>query len=70
MAAKHANKIDLARVIDTIDHFTVDPQAIFDRYAIDHVVFPPDTPLAAWLDGSPFWQRAYTDTTAVIWVRS
>jgi len=47
-----------------------DPQAIFDRYGIDHVVFPPDTPLADWLDGSPDWARAYADGTAVIWVRS
>ena len=47
-----------------------DPQAVFDRYAIDHVVFPPDTPLADWLDASPGWVRAYTDDTAVIWVRS
>ena len=47
-----------------------DPQAVFDRYAIDHVVFPPDTPLADWLDASPGWARAYADDTAVIWVRS
>jgi len=47
-----------------------DPQAVFDRYAIDHVVFPPDTPLAAWLDASPLWERAHADPTAVIWVRA
>ena len=27
-----------------------DPQQTFDRYAIDHVVYPPDSRLGAWLD--------------------
>ena len=30
MAAKRANKVDLAKLIDEIDHFTVDPDALFD----------------------------------------
>ena len=47
-----------------------DPQAVFDRYAIDEVVFPPDTPLAGWLDASPTWDRVYADAVAVIWVRA
>jgi hypothetical protein len=46
-----------------------DPQEVFDRYGIDHVVIPPDWELAGWLDGSPLWERAYADDTAVIWVR-
>ena len=46
-----------------------DPQEIFDRYDIDHAVIPPDWELAAWLDASPLWERAYTDDTAAIWVR-
>jgi hypothetical protein len=46
-----------------------DPQVAFDRYGIDHAVFPPDTPLAEWFDTSDRWQRAYADKTAVIWVR-
>ena len=46
-----------------------DPKVILDRYAIDHAVFPPDTPLAAWFDASPDWARVYTDATAAIWVR-
>lgn len=46
-----------------------DPQVTLDRYRIDHAVFLPDTPLAAWFDASPNWQRVYADATAVVWVR-
>ncbi len=46
-----------------------DPATEFERWGIDHVVFPPDTPLAFWLDASPDWERAYADATAVVWVR-
>lgn len=46
-----------------------DPQITLDRYGIDHAVFPPDTPLADWFDGSDAWRRAYADDTAVVWVR-
>jgi hypothetical protein len=46
-----------------------DPQVVFDRYAIDHVIVPPDWELAAWLDASASWERAYTDDVAAIWVR-
>jgi len=45
-----------------------DPQAELDRWGIDHVVFPPATPLADWLDASPRWERVYEDSTAVVWV--
>jgi hypothetical protein len=46
-----------------------DPQVEMDRYRIDYAVFPPDTPLAAWFDGSGRWNRVYLDKTAAIWVR-
>jgi hypothetical protein len=46
-----------------------DPQTVFDRYLIDYAVFPPDTPLAAWFDASPLWERVYADATADVWVR-
>ena len=46
-----------------------DPQVELDRYAIDHAVFPPGTPLAAWFDASAGWERVYSDATAAIWVR-
>jgi hypothetical protein len=47
-----------------------DPEAELDRYEIDHVLFPPESAFAGWLDASPDWQRAYADSVAVIWVRS
>ena len=47
----------------------IDPQTTFDRYRIDHVVFPPDSPLGRWLDASGAWERAYADDVATIWVR-
>ena len=46
-----------------------DPQIQFDRYGIDHAVFPPDTPLADWFDSSAHWKRVFDDETAVVWVR-
>ncbi|MDH4335502.1 MAG: hypothetical protein OEW24_09685, partial [Chloroflexota bacterium] len=46
-----------------------DPQVEFDKFGIDHAVFPPDTPLAEWFDASPNWGRVYEDSTAAIWVR-
>jgi hypothetical protein len=46
-----------------------DPQATLDRYGIDHAVFPPDTHLADWFDSSSLWERAYSDATAVVWLR-
>ena len=45
-----------------------DPQAVFDKYQIDYAVFPPGTPLAAWFDASPDWERVFEDGTAAIWV--
>jgi hypothetical protein len=47
----------------------IDPQPELDRYEIDHVVFQPDSALAAWLDASPNWERFYADSVAVVWVR-
>lgn len=46
-----------------------DPGVELDRYSIDHAIFAPDTPLAAWFDASPTWERAFADDVAVIWVR-
>lgn len=46
-----------------------DPQVMLDGARIDHIVFWPDSALAAWLDRSPAWRRTYTDPLAAIWVR-
>jgi hypothetical protein len=47
-----------------------DPAELFDRREIDHVLFNVGTPLAAWLDDSPQWERAYADELAGVWIRS
>ena len=46
-----------------------DPQAVFDRYRIDHVIYPPDTALGNWLDASSSWKRAYADSVAIVWTK-
>jgi hypothetical protein len=60
---------DLLRMYVAVIGLEGDPQGVFDRYAIDHVVIPPDWDLAGWLDDSPFWERVYTDGVAAIWER-
>jgi hypothetical protein len=59
----------LLRQYVSVIGLSVDPQTIFDKYGIDYVLFPPDTPLAGWLDASSGWQRVYKDVTAAVWVR-
>jgi hypothetical protein len=46
-----------------------DPQALFDRYEIDYVLFGVDQVLAGWLDNSGRWRRAYANELAAIWIR-
>jgi hypothetical protein len=45
-----------------------DPQAVFDRYQIDHVLFPGDTTLGRWLAESGAWEEVYSDSVATVWV--
>lgn len=59
----------IAEYVRTIGLET-DPQATFDQYAIDHVLFPPDSALGRWLDASPGWTRVYADARAAVWVRA
>jgi hypothetical protein len=59
---------DLLKMYVSIIGVHGDPQVLFDRYAIDYAVFPPDTPLADWFDASSHWQRVYADATAALWV--
>ena len=47
-----------------------DPAELLDQRQIDHVLFSVGTPLAAWLDDSPQWERAYADNLAAVWIRS
>ncbi|PZR62502.1 MAG: hypothetical protein DLM71_06755 [Chloroflexi bacterium] len=46
-----------------------DPGLLLDAYAVDHVVFWPDSPLGRWLDRAPAWRRVYTDSLAAVWAR-
>ena len=47
-----------------------DPQALFDKYEIDYVLFGTDQLLAGWLQESAGWERVYADDLAGVWVRS
>ena len=46
------------------------PSGLLDRYAVDHVIFWPDSALAGWLDAQAGWRRVYTDDQAAIWERA
>ena len=59
----------IAEYVRTIG-LAIDPQTTFDRYRIDHVVFPPDTPLGQWLDRQSGWSRAFTGAGQAVWIRS
>jgi hypothetical protein len=59
----------LLRMYVSVIGLEVDPQIILDRYDIDHALLPPDWSLAEWFDASDHWERAYSDSTAVVWVR-
>ena len=58
----------LAQYAD-VNNLRSDWSKILDEYRVDYVVFPTDTPLVSALDISPDWQRVYSDSMAVIFVR-
>jgi hypothetical protein len=45
------------------------PFETLDKYKIDTVLFPPNTPFTYSLDHSPAWKRIYTDPIASIYQR-
>jgi hypothetical protein len=47
-----------------------DSLAILDRYRIDAVLEPPQTPLVYLLKHTPGWRVQYEDATAILLVRS
>ncbi len=59
----------LARYAD-VNNVRDDWRSLLDRYRVDYIVFPTGTPLVSALDASGGWQRAYTDSLAVIFVRA
>lgn len=52
--------------VDAIS-ITADPQALFDRYGIDHILYPQDSTLGRWLAQSPSWEQVYADDVASVW---
>jgi hypothetical protein len=46
-----------------------DPQALFDRYGIDYILYGTDQALAGLLDDFPEWDRVYADDLAGVWKR-
>ena len=47
-----------------------DPQAVFEKYEIDYVLYGIDQDLADWLDDASDWERVYGDDLAGVWVRN
>jgi hypothetical protein len=54
--------------VETIS-VTIHPQETFDRYEIDHILYPPDSMLGQWIEQSPAWKRAFEGANATVWVR-
>ena len=46
------------------------PQAVLDKYKVDYVLMPADSPLSNFLNFSPAWSVLYSDETSVLFHRS
>lgn len=46
-----------------------DPQAVFDKYQVNRVLYPPHTALANWLNDQSSWRLDYADAVADVWSR-
>jgi len=46
------------------------PQAVLDKYQVEYVLMPSDSPLAKFLESSPRWTVRYSDETSVLFHRS
>jgi hypothetical protein len=46
------------------------PQAVLDKYQVEYVLMPADSPLAKFLESSPRWTVRYSDDTSVLFHRS
>ena len=47
-----------------------DPQAVFDKYKIDYVIYALHQDLGAWLENSRGWELVHKDAIAGVWIRS
>jgi hypothetical protein len=59
-------------LLEYVDAISVvgDPQDVFDRYGIDHVLYPADSTLGRWLNESDDWEVVYADDVASVWAAS
>jgi hypothetical protein len=57
-------------LIEYVDTISVvgDPQETFDRYDIDHILYPSESTLGRWLNESDRWEVAYEDGVASVWI--
>ena len=46
------------------------PQAVLDKYRVEYVLMPPDSPLSKFLKSSPAWAALYSDQASVLFHRS
>jgi hypothetical protein len=46
------------------------PQAVLDKYQVEYVLMPAESPLAKFLESSPRWIVRYRDDTSVLFHRS
>jgi hypothetical protein len=46
-----------------------DPQAVFDKYQVNRILYPPNTALAHWLNDHSVWHLDYADAVADVWSR-
>jgi hypothetical protein len=46
------------------------PQAVLDKYQVEYVLMPTDSPLAKFLESNPRWIVRYSDETSVLFRRS
>jgi hypothetical protein len=46
------------------------PQAVLDKYQVEYVLMPPDSPLVKFLKNGPGWAVRYSDQTSVLLQRS
>jgi hypothetical protein len=46
------------------------PEAVLDKYRVEYVLMPADSPLVNFLKSSPMWKVQYSDETSVLLHRS
>ena len=63
---------DLAGVVKDFGAWAMlesDPRLLLDKYQIDFCLLPPDAPMSHVLPLLPGWKTAYSDDTAIVFIR-